>query len=197
MIKAVIFDVDGVLIDSFEANLRFFISLIRAAGYTPPTRKEYKKMFHLSMEDVIKKVTQLKSKKEIKRIWEMGKYKINYPSSLIKIPNTAESIIKELSKKYLLGIVTSRVKGGLFKIKRIDVLEKYFHTVIYFEDTKEHKPHPEPLLLASKKLKIKPSECVYIGDAETDMQAAKAAGMKMIFYTKNFESLPKLIEAFK
>jgi len=197
MIKAVIFDVDGVLIDSFEANFIFFQDVIFTAGYTAPTRDEYKKMFHLSMEDVIRKITKSKDEKEIKRIWELGKYKINYPSSLIKIPIAAESIVKELSKKYLLGIVTSRVKGGLFKIKGIDVLEKYFQTVIYFEDTKNHKPHPEPLLFAAKKLKIKPSECVYIGDAETDMQAAKAANMKKIYYSNNFDSLPKLIESLK
>ena len=40
MIKAVIFDVDGVLLDSFEANFTFYQNLMKAAGYTAPTRKK-------------------------------------------------------------------------------------------------------------------------------------------------------------
>lgn len=56
MIKAIIFDVDGVLFDSFEANFKFYEDLFNKAGYIPPTRKEYPKLFHLPMMDVIKKI---------------------------------------------------------------------------------------------------------------------------------------------
>ena len=62
----------------------------------------------------------------------------------------------------------------------MDSVKTYFRTAVAYEDTTRHKPHPEPLLLAANRLKIKPSGTVYIGDAASDMEAAKAAGMKFI-----------------
>jgi beta-phosphoglucomutase-like phosphatase (HAD superfamily) len=56
--------------------------------------------------------------------------------------------------------------------------------VVLYGDTDNHKPHPEPLLLAAKKLNINPSECVYVGDSATDIVAARASGMKAINYNK-------------
>jgi len=63
VIKAIIFDVDGVLIDSFKANLKFNQDLMKSTGYPPPTRQNYKKMFHLSLLDLIKTWTKSKNNK--------------------------------------------------------------------------------------------------------------------------------------
>ena len=52
------------------------------------------------------------------------------------------------------------------------------------EDVKNHKPHPEPLLLTCRKLNIKPFQAVYIGDAPSDVRAAHTAGMRVIAYGK-------------
>jgi pyrophosphatase PpaX len=45
------------------------------------------------------------------------------------------------------------------------------------EETTRHKPHPEPLLFAAATLGVDPRECVYVGDATVDVEAARAAGM--------------------
>ena len=66
----------------------------------------------------------------------------------------------------------------------MNLLKSYFKADVAYEDTKKHKPFPEPLILAAKKLKVKPEETVYIGDSESDMKAAKAAGMKFVFYSR-------------
>lgn len=207
MIKAVIFDIDGVLLDSFEANLKFYQSLMVYSGYRPPTRKEYPAIFHLTMWDAIKKLTGLSAEADIKKIWEMGKNReVVYPLELLKTPDKAEEVIDFLSKKYLLGIVTSRIKESIYQIPKLAEIKKYFQVTISYEDTVNHKPHPESLLLVAKKLEIKPAEAVYIGDVENDLKAARAAGMKVIIYSKNkfteadsctslFEKLPELVDA--
>jgi HAD superfamily hydrolase (TIGR01509 family) len=207
MIKAVFFDVDGVLIDSFNANLKFFQDLLLKAGYKPPTRKQYAPMYHLSMTDVIKEITKSDSEKEIQRIWEMGnKRAVPYPLHLLKLHTGVVETLKKLHKKYPLGIVTSRVKNGVFEFQELASLQQYFSTVIAYEDTANHKPHPEPLLFAAKELRVKPSEVVYIGDLDNDVQAAKAAGMKVIIYssayipsadrnTSSFKKIPSLIQS--
>ena len=208
MIKALVFDIDGVLIDSFDANLKFFQDLLSKAGYKPPTKKEYSPIFHLSMLDVIRICTKSSDEKEIKRVWEMGRSrKVKYPIFLLKTTKDLEKTIIELSGKYLLGIVTNRVKEGIYKIPVLSRLQKYFQITVAYQDTVNHKPHPDPLLLACKKLGVNPDEAVYVGDAQSDIIAAKAAGMKVIFFsqvtnknadatTSQFQKLPKLVESF-
>ncbi len=207
MIKAVIFDIDGVLLDSFEANFKFFQELLTEAGYNTPSREEFAPIFHLTMFDVIKILTKSTSEKEIKRIWEMGRgNKINHHMGLLEIPKKAEATIRSLSKNYILGIATSRIREGIYRIPQLIKLKKYFKVAVSYQDTANHKPHPEPLLFAAKKLGVKPKECVYIGDVENDFKAAKAAKMKVIIYSKiqfdradaytsSFNKLPELIVA--
>ena len=205
-----IFDVDGVLIDSFEANLNFFQNLFNKAGYIRElTREEAKKLFHLPMKDLIRNYLQLNDENELERIFKLGKeYVANYPNHLLTFPVNYQAIIKKLAQEYTLGIVTSRVRGGVFRIPQLNALKEYFKILVYFEDTLKHKPDPEPLLLALKKLEVKPEEAVYIGDMPSDIEAAKSAGMKIIIYsilkldgadatTSSFEELLNLIRTLK
>src|SRR3989344_5953039 len=186
MIKAVLFDIDGVLVDSFEANLKFYQDLLSKAGYPPPTRESFSKLFHLTMFDVIKTIIKSTSDTEIQRIWEMGNRRdVRYPLELLSAPTNFEKTLLKLHKTYLLGIVTSRVKNGVFEIPELATLQHIFSSVVTYEDTLNHKPHPEPLLLAIHELGIHPENAVYVGDLESDIQAAKAANMKIIMYSKH------------
>ncbi len=206
MLKAIIFDIDGVLLNSFEANLKFFQDLMLFAGYAFPNRETYKNMFHLPMDQVIRKLITSKDENEVQRIWLMGKNRaIPYPSELITLVDNCEATLKVLVKKYALAIVTSRVKIGVFSLPQLASLKNLFQTTVCFEDTEKHKPDPEPLLLACERLNIKSSEAIYIGDAQTDMDAAKAANIKAIAFTTDklsgaiaatheFSEIPKLIE---
>ena len=53
-------------------------------------------------------------------------------------------------------------------------------TVVVADDTANHRPHPEPLLLAASRVGVLPENSCYVGDTVHDMQAARAAGMKGI-----------------
>ncbi len=205
MTKAVIFDIDGVLLDSFEANLVFYQNLMNYFGYRSPTRAEFPNLFHLPMWDTIQRLTGLSSEEEIGAIWEMGRTReVEYPVNLVKTPHNATSTIRALSKSYSLGIVTSRMRETVYEVPKLARLKKYFMVTVAYDDTENHKPHPDPLLLAAKKLGAAPKETVYIGDVENDAKAARVAGMKVIIYggnrpdgahayTSAFETLPALI----
>jgi beta-phosphoglucomutase-like phosphatase (HAD superfamily)/8-oxo-dGTP pyrophosphatase MutT (NUDIX family) len=200
MIKAVLFDIDGVLLDSKEANALFFQDLLEKAGYRRPSKSEVLKIFHMTMWDTIKFLSKEKSEERIKKAWLIG-CKMKYPMNLLKMPNHSKKAIKILSKDYKLGIVTSRIRRGVDRFFQFSKLRKYFDVTVSFEDYKKPKPDPESLLVALKKLKMSPNEAVYIGDAESDV---KAANMKVIIYPKrlkgadfilrNFKNLPSVIE---
>ncbi len=199
MTKAVLFDIDGVLLNSFEANLKFFQDLMIHAGYPPPTREEFPPMFHLSMMDAIKALTKSSNAEEIKNIWEIGRSReVPYDVELLSMPEGTKEVLEELSKEFALGIVTSRQQNSVYEAPRLAKLQAYFQVAVCYEDTIHHKPDPEPLLFAAEKLAVKPNECIYIADVENDIKAARAAGMKIIIYSKNqFSEADICVSSFK
>ena len=76
-----------------------------------------------------------------------------------------------------LGIVTAKRRQTVeLAFARIPI-EHLFETVVGGDETKKHKPDPEPLLLALDRLGAAPGEAAYVGDAPFDVKAAKAAGL--------------------
>lgn len=204
MIKAVIFDVDGVLLDSFNSNYDFYLSVMKEAGYGGFTKEKYVLFNHLTLREAMSKLSCVNDYDEVERIYNIGLKLLSSPDNDIKMFDGASRVIKTLKKNYSLGIVSSRIKSIIFEGELKD-FKDFFSVAVGYEDTSLHKPHPEPLLLAAKKLGVEPNECVYVGDAITDVQAAVAAGMKIIFFgkekprnavfsAKNFDELYKVIK---
>ena len=196
MIKAIIFDIDGVLSNSLGANTKFFKNIMQAAGYKHPTKKDVASVFHMTRNEAVKVLSKTDSKKEIKRILQISD-EIQYPIELLKMYPDVKKTVKHLSAFYPLAVVTSRRKKTTNAYFRFSGLKKYFRAIVSYEDTKNHKPHPDPLLLATKKLKVKPKEAVYVGDQASDIKAAKAASMKVIIYRNNLRGADYLIKSFK
>ena len=82
-----------------------------------------------------------------------------------------------------LGMVTAKRRRTVELAFAHLPLAHYFDTIVAGDDTRVHKPHPDPLLLALERLAASPEEAAYVGDSPYDMQAAKAAGMRAIGVT--------------
>jgi pyrophosphatase PpaX len=82
-----------------------------------------------------------------------------------------------------LGLVTTKSRKTVGLAFSALPLERYFDVVVAADDTRRHKPHPEPLLLAASRLDVHPNDCVYVGDAPFDVKAARAAGMGAVAVT--------------
>jgi len=96
------------------------------------------------------------------------------------------------------------VRIGVVSSKKTDYLDlgldrlglgSWVDVLVGADDTERHKPGPEPLLYAAGLLDAKPSRCVYVGDAVTDVVAGRAAGMATIAVTWGAATVDDLAEA--
>ena len=113
----------------------------------------------MSRREALKFLSHTGSEKEIKRILQIAD-EIQYPIRLLKMYQGFKNVIQELSRSYILAVVTSRIRKSTKSYFTFSGLEKYLRAVITYEDTKRHTPYPDPLIVAAKRLKIKPSEAV-------------------------------------
>lgn len=187
MIRAVLFDIDGVLVDSVRANAQLYRDVLGHFGFRGPTDEEQSARNHFAFIDNIRFYAQSDDQELIQKIFDYG---VSMPRKydLMELMGGVKETIEQLQHQYSLGVVSSRLHQAIGSLLEFFGLEKLFPVRVGFEDTEEHKPHPAPLLFGAKKLGLKPAEVVYVGDAATDIEAAKAAGMRMILYAS--ESLP-------
>ena len=203
MIKAVLFGIGGVLVDSLETALHFVADILTNMGKKIPPRNELETYLHFPLTVVLERAAGSKLTEELKLLPEITS-KIQYRSDLLsEFPHTKE-MLEVLHQKYTLGLITSRRRDGLERYFNFAKNKHLFAIAVTVEDVTHHKPHPEPLLLAAKRLKLRPSECVYVGDSHTDIEAGKAAGMKTVIFggkehtdadvsTKTLKNLPEII----
>ncbi len=205
MIKAIIFDIDGVLLDSLEANHKYYSEIFKKFGREFVDLNEYRdKYYSMPVKDVLRNLIGFEGEELDKKFAE-AKSMPHYPG-LYKVPEGEKEIIKKLSRRYKLAIVTGRY--ALESTFQATGVKNYFSVSVKFGDYKKPKPDPEPLTIALQRLDVKADEVVYVGDTEEDLRAAKPLGIKFIgFYAvskkkfpeadaniKSFAELPETIE---
>jgi HAD superfamily hydrolase (TIGR01509 family) len=188
MIKAVLFDMDGVLSDSEPHHIRAFKEFFGKKGVIL-TQKDTSDIFGKLDEDIIRDLCKKKNIKcDVKKwYWEKRKLVVYYLKNL-RIPSFPDAIalVKRVSKKYKVGIGTSSSHEEINIILKRLGIRRHFDVILGREDVRFHKPHPEIYLKLAKKLKVKPSECVVIEDSIYGVEAAKRAGMKCIAVLNSF-----------
>lgn len=182
MTKAVLFDIDGVLVNSFAAGMRFCADILERMGRPPLTEERYREAFHMPLIPALKFLASSELNQELIRLTEIIE-QINYHSELVTEPPQLHETLTKLAEKYVLGVITSRTYDGLLnRYFKLFGTDRFFSVAVTVDDCPHHKPHPGPLLMATERLKLLPEQCVYVGDSVTDVEAAKAAGMKSILF---------------
>ena len=98
-------------------------------------------------------------------------------------PGVPEAIASLKNAGFTVGVVTSKRAVLATKSLKTHGLFDAFACVNGAEDSTAHKPDPDPLLTAAKKLGVSPDRCVYVGDSPYDLQAAHAANMPCVGVT--------------
>jgi len=193
MIKAVIFDLDNTLIDflkmkrlSCEAAVDAMIGAGLDIGHDKAIAIIYKLYEEHGMEEKTifqKFLTKVAGEVDYKILANgIVAYRKVRASFLDPYPNVDYTLLKLKAKGLKIGIVTDapRLKAWI-RLANMK-LTNYFDVVVTFEDTKEFKPSRLPFEAALNKLKLRPEECLMVGDwPERDIKGAKAIGMKTCF----------------
>src|SRR3989338_6766683 len=204
MTKAIVFDIDGVLIDVSKS---YRLSIKKTAEFflcKEISGKEVEKV-KLSggfnddwdcTEEIIKKNGKIVEKREIISKFQEFYLGKNF-NGLIKNEKLLikTEVIGELSKRYKLAIFTGRPRiEAEFALKKGKILQ-YFSCIIAMDDIKKGKPEPEGLLKLKKELKA--DELIYIGDAPDDQEVAKNAKADFIGVIPPYANKEKLKNIFK
>jgi HAD superfamily hydrolase (TIGR01509 family) len=192
MIKAVLFDLDGVLLDSEPVNKLSGILAFRDIGIrlgadeknliTGRHPADYDKIFRSYGLDA-KKMVELHHK------YYRKFYYRSKPFSFAR-----RLVLNLKNRGYKLALVTASELKDVRRALRLLKLTNVFDVLITFELCRERKPSPLPYLLAARKLGLKPSECVVIEDSVAGVNSAKRAKMKCVAITNSFPA-PKLKKA--
>ena len=161
-------------------------AMIRA-GLRLDKREASKKLFDFYMRNIESDTTFTRFIKKIDgkidhKILAAGinaYVKVKYDK--LKVYPEIPSILKKLKKGFLIGIITDAPKLKAWQRLNAIGLDNLFDIVITLDDTKKRKPHILPFRTAIEKLKLKPSEILFVGDdPRKDILGAKKVGMKTV-----------------
>lgn len=174
MIKAILLDFDGTLVDSIQPIWIKYRQTADALGIPAPEYSEFTAHIGRPWHEVLEGVWPGIDVEEFTKAYR-AEDEVVYPIEGVR------ETLANLRRKYVLGIVTSRGDKSLRKhLGAVGLNQTLFEVVFNREASSKHKPHPGALLQACSKIGIKPDEMVYVGDSIVDAECAESAGVPFI-----------------
>lgn len=179
-VKAILFDMDGVLVDSEKAWFYVINDTCRHFDFKPVSKREFEKRFGAPIEDDVKFLFKGRTIKEVEAFYnaDFGKR-----AKHVKLfPQSRIALKKLKAKKLKLGLISNSTTLIVSAILGNFRLKKYFDVVVTMDDVKKRKPAPDMALKACRLLKVKPKSTILVGDTKNDMIAGKRAGCITVGY---------------
>src|SRR6266403_3569753 len=174
-VEGVLFDWDGTLIDSYHADSSAYLAMFKAMGIRWGV-KECEKNYSPNGYRVYRPAgLPRKSWEEADRLW-----RAHYAKYQPKLMSGARRVLTQLGDAHPLGLVTSGDRDRVTCQLREFRLTTLFAARVCSGDTPRKKPHPEPLRMALRQMKLDPAVCVYVGDTAQDVEMAQRAGVRAI-----------------
>lgn len=197
MIRAIIFDFDGVITDSEPVHLRMFQKVLSEMGITLNAKEYYE--VYLGMDDkgcfsTILKSNGIGTAPQLIQslIQKKTKYLMEYiKNDLFIYPGVVE-LVDSAKKDYLLAIASGALRHEIEFVLESAGIRSAFSVIVSAEDVSEGKPNPECFNKALERLngmggeKIKKDDCLVIEDSIAGIEAAKAAGMRCVAVTNTY-----------
>ena len=191
--KVVIYDCDGVILDSMESNYIFYNRVMEFLGRGEIDRddSEAKRVLHTySFNNVMEYFfTGDLRREDAFKFAKTIRYRDLMP--FMKMEDGFVNTLDQLKGHTSLAICTNRATSMDMIIEDFG-LKGYFEYVMTASQVINPKPHPEPLLKVLAYFGVEPDEALFIGDGEVDMQAAQSAGVPFISYKSDLPGLARI-----
>ena len=194
MIKAAIFDVDGILVDTEPFASQAYESIITSYGKKPKLRNSG--LFQISGMRESEVLKLIQKEYGISESLESLRNKRNkfYEENLKEL-NPLPGVVNLLNllKKHnvLLAVASSSTNHRITMKLSLTKTKEFFEKIVSAEEVERGKPYPDIFLVTAKQLGVNPEECVVFEDSENGILSAHAAGMKIIavptIYTKHHD----------
>jgi len=179
-IAVVIFDCDGVMFDSRQANIHFYNHLLSHFGLPPMTEDKIDFVHMHTADESIRHIFEGTAHTDQAQAyrWEMDY--TPFIKDMIIEPELKE-VLASLKARFGLAVATNR-SNTINKVLEWNGLDEYFDIVVSSLDVKHPKPHPESLLKILRFFSIDPGQALYVGDSSVDRETAEAAAVPFVAY---------------
>jgi len=191
VIRLLIFDLDGTLVDTSEDITRALNYALKPFGYPPLSNEQTKKLVGDGISRLIEKVIG-EGRREFEQIRQsfLDYYGKHIADHSRPYPDVVETL--ERLKDYKKAVVTNKREALARALFRQLDLNRFFDLIVGSDTTDETKPSPVPLQYVLGRLGVSPEEAVMIGDGLTDIKAGRAAGVRTVgvgYGYKGYEEL--------
>jgi phosphoglycolate phosphatase len=179
-IKAVIYDLDGVIVDSREANIAYYNELLRHFGQPPVRAEQMEVLITRTSREVIEVLFEdpslIKAAQDFEKTMDNDQI-----IPMIRLEPHVRETLEVLKNRYHIAIATNRGKS-LPLVLEFHQLVQYFDLTVSSAEVRQPKPHPEYLERILQEFSLMPGQALYVGDAEVDAQLATATGVPFLAY---------------
>lgn len=191
MIKGVIFDMDGTLVDNSPIHEQAFEIWCKTRGFSF-THSDLEKLFGMGNDDILKFVTgDPNLTDETIDLYAQEKeatYRELYAPTIKPIAGLLDLLSELEAQGVKMAIGSSGMRKNVDFVLEKCGIERYFSALANGDLVKKAKPDPAIFLLAAQMLGLQPQECVVIEDSFAGIEAARRAGMKVVAITTSFEA---------
>jgi HAD superfamily hydrolase (TIGR01509 family) len=183
--QAIIFDMDGVMVDSEERHERAFLEVVREIGYGDK--------FDLRFADYIGRSDQelwvdfVARHKPSQTVAELLARKRQRMVEIIQreqpVFDGLPELVEKLSTRYALALASGSERLVVEEVLKLKRLASFFSAVVSGSDIQRGKPAPDIFLRAAELLKVGPQSCCVVEDSKPGVAAGLAAGMQVIAIT--------------
>jgi phosphoglycolate phosphatase len=179
MLELVMFDADGVLFDSTESNTAYYNAIFAQIGEPPLSPEEERAGVFMAAMQVFESragadAARLARMREVARSIDFGPF-----FDLLRPPFALRPFLLELKRRYRVALATNRSVTTHGLIGHLG-LEGVFDAIASAHDKVRPKPAPDIVRLCLERAGVAPERTVYVGDSQTDAEAAGGAGVHFL-----------------
>lgn len=174
-IEAVLFDLDGTIVDTNELIIQSFLSCLQ--GIVPPEFGR-EQIIPIMGQTLVSQLQQFSGREQVEDlIAGYRAYNMAHHDDMVSLfPGVLEVVPMLKSAGLKLGVVTTKMRPTTERALKLLGLYDYMDTIVTLDDVEHAKPHPEPVLKALRALDVAPERAIMVGDSTVDIGSALAAG---------------------